>query len=369
MITGKVLIIGGGTGGHISPGIAIYKEFKRQNVQALYLSGKKDKKFSLFKEIEEADLFLYGAPPITRNIFKLPIFVIRFFAAVFTAMRIIKMNNISAVIGMGGYVSAPALLAAKLKKISIYLCEQNVIPGRVTSLFEKYADAVYGTFEESRSYLKFPDKLMCAGNPIRTSVLISDKKADAKKAFHMSHAKKVILVIGGSQGSMKMNETIYNIKKKHQDQFDGIGIIWSAGAYSYEKFKSILQEGADAGSVYLSPYIENVGLSYKAADIAVSRAGAGVMMELAAFGIPSILIPYPFAALDHQNKNADAFVSAGAAVKIMEDDSFEENLVKTLFSILGNDRLLNKMSDKAFDISKKDAAEVIVSNIIKFVKK
>jgi UDP-N-acetylglucosamine--N-acetylmuramyl-(pentapeptide) pyrophosphoryl-undecaprenol N-acetylglucosamine transferase len=167
---------------------------------------------------------------------------------------------------------------------------------------------------------------------------------------------------------MKMNEAIYNIKKKYQDQFDGVGIIWSAGTHSYEKFKSILHEGDEAGSVYLSPYIENVGLSYKAADIAVSRAGAGVMMELAAFGIPSILIPYPYAALDHQNKNADAFVSAGAAIKIMEDAAFEENLVKTLFSVLGNDRLLNKMSEKALAASKKDAAEIIAADIFKSIK-
>jgi UDP-N-acetylglucosamine--N-acetylmuramyl-(pentapeptide) pyrophosphoryl-undecaprenol N-acetylglucosamine transferase len=368
MITGKVLIVGGGTGGHISPGIALYEEFARQGVKALYLSGKKDRKFSLFREIDESDLFLYGAPPITKNIFKLPFFVMSFFASVFRVMRIISRNDIRAVIGMGGYVSAPALLAAKLKKVSIYLCEQNVIPGKVTSLFEKYSESVYGTFEESRAYLKNPAKLICAGNPIRKSVFIKDKKSEAKKAFHMNHAKKVVLVIGGSQGSMKMNEAIYNIKKKYNDQFDGIGIIWSAGAFSYDKFKSILHDSDEAGSIYLSPYIENVGMSYKAADIAISRAGAGVMMELAAFGVPSILIPYPFAALDHQNKNADAFVEAGAAVKVMEDASFEENLFKTLFSVLGNERLLNKMAEKAAAVSKKEAAETIVSDIIKKVK-
>jgi UDP-N-acetylglucosamine--N-acetylmuramyl-(pentapeptide) pyrophosphoryl-undecaprenol N-acetylglucosamine transferase len=360
----RVLIVGGGTGGHISPGIALYQEFIRKGARAFFLTGARDKRFSLLEEVSENELFLYRAPSLTRNIFKIPFFFLMFIAAVFRARSIMKRMNINAVLGMGGYVSAPGLLAAKMLKLPLYLCEQNSVPGKVTLLFEKSSKRIFGTFDISKNYVKFPERYQTMGNPVRRELLEESGKDEAKKAFHLSHSGKVILVIGGSQGARRLNELIFNMKKEYPGDFEDTGIIWSTGTLSYDKLKELVHAEMDEGSIYLSPYIKDVGKAYRAADIAISRAGAGVMMELAAAGVPSILVPYPYAASNHQEINADEFVSAGAAVKIMDRDAVAANVVPVLRELLGSQRNLERMSEKAVVASRKDAAERIVIEIM-----
>ncbi len=360
----RVLIIGGGTGGHISPGIALYHEFIRKGARAFFLTGTRDRRFSLLESIREDELFLYRAPALTRNILKMPLFLLLFSAAVFRARRIMNKMNINAVVGMGGYVSAPALLAARMLKLPLYLCEQNSVPGKVTLLFEKYSKRVFGTFDVSKNYIKFPERYLPAGNPVRRELLEEVSRTEAKKAFHLSHAGKIILLIGGSQGAKRLNELILCLKKEYPQDFEDTGIIWSTGSLSYDKLKELVHSEMDEGSIYLSPYIKDVGKAYRAADIAISRAGAGVMMELAATGIPSILVPYPFAASNHQEINADEFVRAGAAVKILDSDAVAEKVAPVLRELLGNRRNLGRMSEKASAVSRKNAAEIIVKEIM-----
>jgi UDP-N-acetylglucosamine--N-acetylmuramyl-(pentapeptide) pyrophosphoryl-undecaprenol N-acetylglucosamine transferase len=290
-------------------------------------------------------------------------FFFRFAGAVLKTVRIIKKNNVSAVVGMGGYVSAPALLAAGFCKVPIFLCEQNTVPGKVTLKFEKKCEKIFGTFPDSISYLKMPEKYVHCGNPIRNNVLVQTPKGEAKKAFHLEHCDKIILIIGGSQGAVKLNNLVLGLKKAYPREFKNIGIIWSTGDYSFDEYKQKSQDGVEAGSIYISPYIKRVGKAYRACDISISRSGAGVMMELAAAGVPSILIPYPHAAMDHQSKNADSFASAGAAVKISDDDAVAEKIAPILFDLLNNPRKLKTMSDCAKQASKIDAADVIVKNI------
>jgi UDP-N-acetylglucosamine--N-acetylmuramyl-(pentapeptide) pyrophosphoryl-undecaprenol N-acetylglucosamine transferase len=360
----RVLIVGGGTGGHISPGIALYQEFIQRGTRTFFLAGTRDKRFSLLDKVRDDDLFLYRAPGLTRNIFKFFVFIFLFVAAVFKAKRIMKKMNINSVVGMGGYVSAPALLAAKMLKLSLYLCEQNSVPGKVTLLFEKSSKKIFGTFDVSKKYIKFPERYLVTGNPVRRGLLEEISRDEAKKAFHLTHSEKIILVIGGSQGARRLNELIFHMKKEYPGDFDDIGIIWSTGSLSYDTLKELVHTEMDEGSIYLSPYIRDVGKAYRAADIAISRAGAGVMMELAAVGIPSILVPYPHAASNHQEINADEFVKAGAAVKIMDRDALPANVIPVLREILGNQRNLSRMSEKAVAVSRKNAAERIVKEIM-----
>jgi UDP-N-acetylglucosamine--N-acetylmuramyl-(pentapeptide) pyrophosphoryl-undecaprenol N-acetylglucosamine transferase len=360
----NLLIIGGGTGGHISPGIALYESFIEKGVNIFFLTGKSDRRFTYLSDIDSGRLFFYGPPPITKNIFKLPVFALRFLFAVFRASRIMQKKKITGVIGMGGYVSAPALIAARMKGISVYLCEQNSVPGKVTKFFSKKARVIYSTFAVTKDYLKDINDFVHAGNPIRKSVFAKATREDAKAFFNLRHCTKIILLIGGSQGALTLNELIVGLKKAYPDDFKQFGIIWSTGDYSYDKYKKMLQEEIITGSVFLSPFITSVGMAYIAADIAISRAGSGVMMELAAMGIPSILIPYPFAALDHQNMNADEFVRGGAAVKIMNDDATPEKVGPMMIDLLNNVPALNRMSEKARALAKKDAAGDIASHII-----
>jgi len=360
----NILIIGGGTGGHISPGIALYEKLSEDgSMNPLFITGKNDLRFGSFTDIDSGKLYTYNAPALTKNPFKIPFFLLKFTGAVLKTIRVIKKNNAAAVVGMGGYVSAPALVAAKLLKVPIFLCEQNTVPGKVTIKFEKSCKKIFGTFPDSLSYFKMPEKYIHCGNPIRNNVLVQTPKSEAKKAFHLEHCDKIILLIGGSQGAVRLNDLVLGLKKAYPGEFKNIGIIWSTGTYSFDEYKNKSQNEVEAGSVYISPYIKRVGKAYRACDISISRSGAGVMMELAAAGVPSILIPYPHAAMDHQSKNADSFVSAGAAVKITDEDAIAEKVAPVLFDLLNHPRKLKAMSESAKLASKVDAADVIVKNI------
>lgn len=362
---GTVLISGGGTGGHIMPGIALYEEFKSKGYNPILLVGADDVKFSALNAIE--NLQTYNAPTMWKNIFNLPAFTMRFIMALTWTMRFITKNNVDAVIGMGGYVSAPSLVAALLKKIPVYLCEQNVVPGMVTSFFAKRAKAIFTTFEATANYFDvgMAYTIIHAGNPLRKHVLKQVEKDVALKRFNMMHCKKVILVIGGSQGALKINELMYDMIIQFPESFADTGIIWSTGTYSYEQFKDKLQNVTHSVSIFLAPYIIDVDNSYAACDIAISRSGAGVLMELAAWGIPSILIPYPYAAKDHQKKNALEFVKVGAAELIKNSEATAQNVAQLLFDLLDNETLLARMSAKAKSLAKIDAAHDIVNFIAK----
>ncbi|MBN2158280.1 MAG: undecaprenyldiphospho-muramoylpentapeptide beta-N-acetylglucosaminyltransferase [Spirochaetes bacterium] len=360
----NVLIVAGGTGGHISPGIALYETFRETGARTLFLTGKRDARFSSLSDVAVEDLKLYGAPSFSRNPVKLFFFPARFASAILAAIQLIRKHNIHAVIGMGGYVSAPALLAARRLGVPIFMCEQNSVPGKVTRFFEKWARKVYGTFRGAAEYLKFPERYVIAGNPIRKKVLVDAFKDDARKAFHLGHCKKVILVIGGSQGAVRINELVFDLKKRYSDELKSIGIIWSTGGFSFQTYKDKVNNEIGEGSIYLSPFIDRVGLAYRAADIAISRSGAGVMMELAAMGIPSIQIPYPHAADNHQDRNADEFVRAGAAVKVSNEDAVAEKVMPVLQDLLNNARALQRMSEKALAAGLVDASGVIARDVL-----
>ena len=364
MSSGTILIVAGGTGGHISPGLALYEEFREAGRRALFLVGKRDARFSSLNAIAPEDLKFYAAPPYTKNPAGLVAFPFNFIFALLSAKKLIKKHGVCAVIGMGGYVSAPALLAAKQMMIPMYLCEQNSVPGKVTKFFEKHARKIYGTFKTAAEYLTYADRFVHAGNPVRKRVLADVHREQARKTFHLGHAKKVILVIGGSQGALSINELVFDLKKRYPDELKGVGIIWSTGDLTYRNYKDRIHNEIAGGSIYLSPFIDMVGHAYRAADIAISRSGAGVMMELAAMGVPSIQIPYPYAADNHQDKNADEFVKAGAAVKVSNKDAVPDTIMPLILDLLNNPRALKRMSDKALSIAKVDASMVIVKDIL-----
>ena len=154
------------------------------------------------------------------------------------------------------------------------------------------------------------------------------------------------------------------IKKMFVNELKDTGIIWCTGDYSYNRFVNEIHDLNGDGSIFISSFLEDVGLAYKASDIAISRAGAGVIMEFAAVGLPSILIPYPYAAANHQDKNADMFDRAGAAIKVGESDASPENVGKILIDLLDNPSELARMANKASHISKINASNDIVDSII-----
>ena len=366
----SVLITGGGTGGHIFPGISLYEEFKDRNIKASILVGKKDISFSPLSKIDKNDIYVYGAPSFTKNIFMITFFAINFIKAVLKVSMLIKKLKIDAVIGMGGYVSAPALAAASLMKTPIFLCEQNSVPGKVTLLFAGKAERIFTSFNVTKDFIKeaLRSKAVYAGNPLRKVIQTKAGKEEAKKYFHLGHCKKVILIIGGSQGALQLNELFLDIKKMYRNELKDTGVIWITGEYSYKKIKQELDKlGAD-GSTYLSPFIDEVGLAYKASSLAISRSGAGGVLEFASVGLPSVLIPYPYAADNHQEKNADVFEMAGAAVKIRKDEMEPEKLGGVIIDLLSNPNQLARMSEKAKSLAKINATRDIVDAVVSEIK-
>ena len=363
MSKASLLIVGGGTGGHISPGIALYEVFKEQGIAICFLTGNNDRRFSSIADIESEDLHLYRAPSFTKNILKMPIFVLRFILSILMAWRVLKKCTVDAVISMGGYVSAPAIIAAIMAGIPIYLCEQNSIPGRVTRFFSKRAKIVFTTFSKTDNYFNANVRIVHSGNPIRRRVFTDAGKDAARRHFNLGHCREVILAIGGSQGAIRINELIFGLKKKFHAEFKGVGLIWSTGELSYDDYRKKLED-VEGGSVFLSSFIDDIGLAYEASDLAVSRAGAGVMAELAAAALPSILIPYPYAAMNHQELNADEFVQAGAAVKISNEDALPEKVGAELFDLLHNRMRLAQMARHAAGVARRDAARDIAEKII-----
>ena len=196
--------------------------------------------------------------------------------------------------------------------------------------------------------------------------MLSDaSKREAAAFFNLGHCKKVMLVIGGSQGAQTLNEFTLSLIKNCRDELADVGIIWCTGAGQYQKYREAIKESNDAGSVYMSPFVEDVGMAYLASDIAISRSGAGVMMELAAAGIPSVLIPYPFAASDHQNKNADVFAETGAALKIANADATAVKAAPLLFDLLLNESKLARMAECTRNAALVHAGDTIAEGILK----
>lgn len=366
-----ILIAGGGTGGHIFPGISLYNEFKKKDISAGMLVGKRDVHFSPLSDIDAGCIYYYNAPLFTKNILKMPVFLLQFFKATVRAVMLIKKMKADAVIGMGGYVSAPALAAAVILRIPYFLCEQNSVPGKATVLFASKARMIFTTFKNTGDYLKdgIKSKIINYGNPLRDNVFSKLTKQDARRIFYLSHCKKVILVIGGSQGAAQINELFLNIKKNYTDELKNTGIIWVTGDLTYRKYKEELNEMLGDGSVYLAPFIDNIGAAYRASDLAVSRAGAGGMMELAATGLPSVLIPYPYAADNHQEKNAENFERAGAAVRIRNSEAGPEKVGDIIINLLSNPVQLSRMAEKARSVSLNDAGKNIINAVIGELKK
>jgi UDP-N-acetylglucosamine--N-acetylmuramyl-(pentapeptide) pyrophosphoryl-undecaprenol N-acetylglucosamine transferase len=366
----SILITGGGTGGHIFPGISLYEEFKSKGMKPYMLVGKKDINFSPLSALDNKDVFAYSVPSFTRNLFLFLFFVINFARSVFRAMMLIKRLKADAVIGMGGYVSAPALAASVIMKVPVYLCEQNSVPGKVTSSFASRANKIYTTLSVTNDYFKndIQKKIVHAGNPLRKNIMTKAGREESKKFFHLGHCKKVILIIGGSQGALQINELFLEAANLYSKELKDTGIIWVTGDFSYKRFKDHLAKSGGNGSIYLSPFIDEVGMAYKASDLTISRAGAGGIMEFAAAGLPAVLIPYPNAAMDHQKKNAEVFEKAGAAVRISKEDLDPDKLGGIIVDLLSNPNQLARMAEKARSLGKINAAKDIVENIIADLK-
>jgi len=327
----KIILSGGGTGGHIYPAIAIANELKSRHKDAEFLFVGANDRMEMEK-VPQAGYAIEGLwiSGIQRKItFKNLMFPFKLISSLLKARKIVKQFQPDVAIGTGGFASGPLLKIASSSGIPSLLQEQNSYPGITNKLLAKKAKKICVAYDGLERF--FPqEKIVKTGNPVRQDLLNIDSKRDEAKAFfELEPNKKTLLVIGGSLGSRRINQLIS--KKLDYLNTQNIQIIWQCGKLYHEQYKL---DGHNK-QVRLHPFINKMDYAYAAADIIISRAGAGSVSELCIVGKPVIFIPSPNVAEDHQTKNAMAVVKEHAAIMIQESElevDFENKFTQLIAS-------------------------------------
>lgn len=361
----RVLMSGGGTGGHIFPAIAIAQEIQRRFPKAEFLFIGAENKMEMEKvpqagfRIEGLNISGFNRSSLLAN-FKLPFKIV---SSVRKANRIIKDFKPHVAIGTGGFASGPALYMASRLGVPTFVQEQNSLPGKTNLFLGKKAKAVFTAYPDMAHF--FPKtQTIFSGNPIRQSLMegLTDTTT-AKEKLGLDPNKLSILSVGGSLGSRTLNngwlENLERIKK------EGWQLIWQTGKTEYQTIKDKVNLEED--TIQLKEFITDMALAYSAADVIVSRAGAIAISELAVVKKPILLVPLPFAAEDHQTKNAMVLVEKNAA-RMVKDVEMKERFWNTLSEICGNENLRKEMGQNLSYFAKPKATEEIVDEIIKVFK-
>ncbi len=359
----RFLFAGGGTGGHIFPAIAIADSIRaiEPDSEILFIGskGRLEEKIVPANNYEIKIIELHGLnrKKIFSNL-NLPSMI---WKSISEVKKIIKDFNPDAVIGTGGYVSAPLLYAAGKMNIPIFMQEGNAIPGKVTKMFSKKAKRIFINLIDSKSYLKNRDNIIQVAHPIRFSkgkIL----KREALKYFNFEEAP-TLFVFGGSQGARAINSGIAAILEKLIKL--KINIIWQTGRNDYQKIKALA--GKFENKVKVFDFINEMNISYSASDLVICRAGISSIMELAALRMPSILIPYIYAAENHQEKNALALSEKDACILLKEKD-IENNLYNTISEVIFDNERLKELGNNISKFSDSESALKIAKEILKCLK-
>ena len=360
----KILLSGGGTGGHIFPAIAIADEIKNRYPNAEFLFIGANGKMEMEKvpqagyKIEGIDIAGINRSNMLSNL-GLPI---KIFKSLSKSKRLIKDFAPDFAIGTGGFASGPALYEASKLGIPIFIQEQNAYAGVTNKILSKKAKAVFTAYPKVEG---FPDeKIRFFGNPIRNTIINGlSNKQEAKQKLGLDKDKLTILSVGGSLGSRAINNGWKaNLNKILEKDYQ---LIWQTGKTD---FKDILEDTKDITSrnIRIVEFIKNMELGYSAADVIVSRAGAIAISELAVAQKPILLIPFPFAAEDHQTKNALNLVEKNAA-KMVKDTEIEEKFWMQLSQICDHEEVRKEMSSNIQYFAKPNAAKDIVDEIFKLI--
>lgn len=367
----RIIVSGGGTGGHIYPALTIVRAIQKKIPDAEFL-------YVGTKDGLEADIVpKEGIPFETVNIqgFKRSLTPenlvrgARAFGGVVKAMGIVRRFKPDVAVGTGGYVCGPILLASSLMRIPTLIQEQNVMPGVTNRLLARFVSCIaMGTKEAAEHFPK--GKRVFTGNPIREEVMRA-RSEDGKEMFGLDPKAKTVLVSGGSRGARSINRAMVGVLAHYAGR-DGVQILHVTGKAGYdETMQSLKEAGVDldaAGNLFVEPYLYNMPQALACADVAVFRAGAIGIAELTARGVPSILVPYPFAAANHQEMNARAIATAGAARMILDRELTAERLLSVLAELLSEDAKLKRMAKAAKKLGRPKAADEIASRVIRLAR-
>lgn len=362
----RVLLSGGGTGGHVYPAIAIANRIKEQYPDAEIIFVGTEKGI----ESEIVPKYGYELKTVTVQGFKRKIDfdnvkrVFKLFKGLEQSRKVVKKFKPDVVIGTGGYVSGPVLFNAAISKVPTVIHEQNSFPGVTNKILSKVVTRVLTSFEDSHE--RFPegsrDKLVLTGNPVRKEILVARKNI-ARKNLGISEDKKMVLCYGGSGGSEEINDAmkvvIENMVK------EDIAFIFATGKYYYEEFAKSIEYLNLKPYQQVVPYLEDMANALAASDLVIGSAGAISLAEITALGKPSIIIPKAYTAENHQEYNAKSIESKGAGIAILEKDLTPKTLNETVFRLLGDRELLIDMENASKEIGKPEAIDLICDEIIK----
>ena len=362
----KILLSGGGTGGHIFPAVAIAQEIQKRFPDAEFLFIGANGKMEMEKvpqagfKIEGLNIAGFDRGNLLKNL-GLPLKVI---SSLLKAKRIIKDFKPDFAVGTGGFASGPALYIAAKMGIPTFIQEQNSLPGKTNVFNAKKAKAVFTAYPDMEKFFH-GTKTYFLGNPIRQNIITDLMDKDlAKEKLGLDKNKLTVLSVGGSLGSRTLNNGWKdNLDKLKEKDYQ---LIWQTGKLDYNDLKDNESIITYQSSIMLKEFISDMALAYSAADVIVSRAGAIAISELAVAKKPVLLVPFPFAAEDHQTKNALTLVEKNAA-RMVKDSEMKDKFWNTLAEICENENLRKEMSTNLEFFAKPKAAEGIVDEIFKVI--
>ncbi len=362
----RVIISGGGTGGHIFPALSIAQTLKKKypKVEILFVGAEGRMEM---ERVPKAGFQIIGLPieGLNRSKFFYNFKVLgKFLKSLVMARDIIKEFKPDIVVGVGGYASFPTLKAAQSLGIPTLIQEQNSYAGLSNKFLGRRAKKVCVAYPEMSKFFA-KEKLVLTGNPIRPEIEFIDCSREVALAYFGfdESVKKVILSVGGSLGARTINQSI----AKHLSEFEekGYALIWQTGKSFEAEAKDLLK--GYSFPVYCNAFIDRMDFAYSLSDVVISRAGASSISELSVLAKPSILVPYPYAAEDHQLKNAEALSKRGAAI-LVKDKVVEEDLCRALFNLVEDEAECLSMSDEILKLALHNSAEKIVEELEKLVK-
>lgn len=364
----KIIISGGGTGGHIFPAIAIADCLKKRFPQAdILFIGAKNR-----MEMDRVPKAGYPIEGLWISGFKRELsldnlsFPFKLLSSMINARRIIKRFKPDVVIGVGGFASGPTMKTASSLGIPIVIQEQNSFPGVTNKLVAKKAEKICVAYNDMDRW--FPkDKIVLTGNPLRNNIKpLDDQKEECRKFFDLNPDKKTILLVGGSQGALGINKGIS--AKLDTFKNNDYQMIWQTGTHYYDKAVEEVKNNGLQDRIKCTVFIDRMDMAYAAADVVISRAGAMSISELSLLRKAVVFVPLPTAAEDHQTKNAMSLVKENAALMVKNSET-ETELLPTVFALMENEERQNEMKDNIAKFAKPNAAEDIVDQIEKIINK
>ncbi|MEE1339164.1 MAG: undecaprenyldiphospho-muramoylpentapeptide beta-N-acetylglucosaminyltransferase [Succinivibrionaceae bacterium] len=354
----KILVMAGGTGGHIFPGLSVASELsKNKEFEVLWLGAKNRMEATLVPKhgfnieyVNVSGLRRFGILHKINSLFKMGI-------AVFRAIGIIRKFKPDVVLGLGGFASAPGGIAAKICGVPLIIHEQNAVAGLTNKILFKLASKILLGFPGSFS----GEKVLYVGNPVREEVI--DLNKSLPKYFRDDELK--ILVVGGSLGAQALNENLPMALKKSLDAYPGIKITHQTGKGNAEKVLESYKDLGISGFVDVKEFIFDMAKAYKEHDLIICRSGALTVAEVEAAGIPAIFVPLPTAVDDHQTKNAKFLADAGASIILPQSSLTPDSLALEIVSLAKDRRKLEKMSENTAQLAKLDATKK-VADICRF---